>query len=134
MFHLLNIVNSVLSIMAQNYFTCPLGQAAQFRGSFETIIHLVDHQATHLPDTPALGFADFSGPSQGMSYPESYSDPNNLATTFRQLRDLSLCAAETLSHVDSPSGTIGLLCTSSTDFISTWLGLMRLGYSVLFLA
>ena len=30
--------------------------------------------------------------------------------------------------------TIGLLSASSTDFVLTWLGLMRLGYTVLLLA
>lgn len=50
---------------------------------------------------------------------------------------MSLSAAQTLSqHVAIPTGdaSIALLCTSSRDFVLTWVGLMRLGFSVLLLA
>ena len=53
---------------------------------------------------------------------------------------MSLLSAQLLaSHVGAAEDSntlcpIGLLCTSSLDFILTWLGLMRLGYLTLFLA
>ena len=50
-----------------NYFTCTLGQAAQYKEtvpederSFDTVLDLVDKQAEAYGDRPALGFADFS--------------------------------------------------------------------------
>ncbi|KAI1799450.1 hypothetical protein F4811DRAFT_557816 [Daldinia bambusicola] len=59
--------------------------------------------------------------------------------TFSELRDLANSAAFELSSVlnlcleDKPP-TIGLLCSSSLNFVLTWLGLMRLGYTALILA
>lgn len=50
-----------------NYFTCTLGQAAQYKEtvpederSFATVLDLVDKQAEAYGDRPALGFADFT--------------------------------------------------------------------------
>lgn len=51
-----------------NYFTCTLGQAAQWKQrqsgeqpvQFDTILELIEEQASELPERPALGFADFS--------------------------------------------------------------------------
>lgn len=52
---------------ALNYFTCTLGQAAQYKEtvpederSFDTVLDLVDKQAEAHGDRPALGFADFT--------------------------------------------------------------------------
>jgi hypothetical protein len=46
----------------QNYFTCTLGQALKLKlrqQPFQNAIALIDEQAKELPDSPALGFADF---------------------------------------------------------------------------
>ncbi|KAH7359181.1 hypothetical protein B0T11DRAFT_113000 [Plectosphaerella cucumerina] len=112
----------------QNYFTCTLGQAAERRHKhgdrvFETIIQLIDVQAETRPDSLALGFADFN------------ARDSNHVVTFRQLSDNSKRAAHLLAGLlDGTSPTVGLLCTSGMQFALTWLGLMRLGYSVVLLA
>ncbi|KAF4977475.1 hypothetical protein FZEAL_5994 [Fusarium zealandicum] len=115
-----------------NYFTCTLGEAARLKsqdGSFEplcrTVVELIDHQAKINPESPALGFADFR---------------TRPFLSFQELSNWSIRAAQTLSsqlglcNENESSTTIGLLCTSSVDFVLTWLGLVRLGYSVLLLA
>ena len=67
-------------------------------------------------------------------------DAASPVSSFSELRYMSLLSAQLLaSHVGAAEDSntlcpIGLLCTSSLDFILTWLGLMRLGYSTLFLA
>jgi len=117
-----------------NYFTCTLGQAAQYKEtvpederSFDTVLDLVDKQAEAYGDRPALGFADFS---QDKTTPLS----------FRQLRELSLQATDVLLEALKPrsrsasSETVGMICSSGLDFVCTWLGLMRLGYTVFLLA
>ncbi|KAG8672351.1 nonribosomal peptide synthetase-like protein nrps11 [Fusarium poae] len=119
-----------------NYFTCTLGQAAQLKsqnGSAEwkTVLELIDHQAQNIPDSPALGFATFK------HLKSSQVSPYFL--TFKSLSESSKHAAQILSrHLlqpkDSSHMTIGLLAASTTDFVLTWLGLMRLGYTVLLLA
>ncbi|KAI0144639.1 hypothetical protein GGR57DRAFT_323113 [Xylariaceae sp. FL1272] len=123
-----------------NDFTCTLGQAASLRRqqdepitSFQTVLELIDEQAKRLPGSPALGFANFTKPKRSA---ESQSD----SVTFLELRDLSITAAIRLADIleipedGQTSRTIGLLCTSSLDFILTWLGLMRLGFRGLLLA
>ncbi|KAM5373929.1 hypothetical protein ACJZ2D_006758 [Fusarium nematophilum] len=121
-----------------NYFTCTLGEAARFKGrvktvkSFETVIDLIDKQGKQRPESLALGFALFDNGSPASKC--------RCLLSFRELANLSACAAETLSAQLEQSSrnymasTVGLLCTSSVDFVLTWLGLMRLGYSVLLLA
>lgn len=62
--------------------------------------------------------------------------------TFGELSILSYHAADGLrtllglaSSRNIPIGSnIGLLSTSSIDFVLTWLGLLRLGYTAVFLA
>ncbi|KAH7029173.1 uncharacterized protein B0I36DRAFT_422908 [Microdochium trichocladiopsis] len=117
-----------------NYFTCTLGQAAQYKQTvpeneqaFDTVLDLVDQQAEALVDRPALGFAD-------------YTQENEKPLSFSQLRDLSIQATEVLldclktREPATSSETIGLICASGLDFVLTWLGLMRLGYTVFLLA
>lgn len=128
----------------QNYFTCTLGQAAERRKKhgdrvFETIIELIDAQAEVKADLLALGFADFNAQNSdhGESLPASdnVSHSHEKAVTFRQLSDNSKRAAHLLAGLlDGTSQTVGLLCTSGMQFALTWLGLMRLGYSVILLA
>lgn len=59
--------------------------------------------------------------------------------TYKELRDYSVFAATRLRRrmqvaLRGHSSTVGLLCNSTPAFILTWLGLMRLGMSVLILA
>ncbi|KAI8958459.1 acetyl-CoA synthetase-like protein [Daldinia sp. FL1419] len=123
-----------------NYFTCTLDQAALLRErrvgsakSFETVLKLIDEQGEHLPNTPAFGFANFK--------PTNNNDRRTLPdlVTYSELRDLSISAATALSDVlglyleDKPA-TVGLLCSSSLNFVLAWLGLMRLGFTALILA
>lgn len=59
--------------------------------------------------------------------------------TYRELRAYSLATAARLRRRlqvsdRNASGTAGLLCSSTPEFILTWLGLMRLGISVMLLA
>lgn len=120
-----------------NPFTCTLGHALEWKGraakhpsSFETVLNLVDEQARDLPNSPCLGFADLS-PQDGV---------DGSLVTFSELRDLSIQAAAALKDtlpapaLGKANPTIGLLANSSINFISTWLGLMRLGCRVFFLA
>ncbi|KAM0397059.1 hypothetical protein ACHAQC_004592 [Fusarium culmorum] len=119
-----------------NYFTCTLGQAAQLKrqhgaSKWKTVLELIDHQAQNIPDSPALGFATFK------HLKSSQVSPYFL--TFQSLSESSKHAAQILSQLlpqpkSSWHMTIGLLAASTTDFVLTWLGLMRLGYTVLLLA
>ena len=46
----------------QTYFTCTLGQAQRLKleqQPFQNVIAMIDEQARQLPDSPALGFANF---------------------------------------------------------------------------
>ncbi|KAF4498811.1 nonribosomal peptide synthetase [Fusarium agapanthi] len=118
-----------------NYFTCTLGEAARLKRkddkakSWTTVVELIDDQAERNPDAPALGFATFT-------HLKSIQVFRHLLT-FRHLSDTSKHAAQILStHLpkEPKSLKIGLLSSSSTEFVLTWLGLMRLGYTVLLLA
>ncbi|KAH9907731.1 acetyl-CoA synthetase-like protein [Xylariomycetidae sp. FL2044] len=139
-----------------NYFTCTLGQARKLKEysgqsakQFPTILDLIDGQAELIPDAPAVGFATIPGdegpksphpslPLNDSSRSKERSAPGEV--TFQRLRRLSLGAAISLSGVlnlrgkEDCSPTIGLLCTSSLDFILTWLGLLRLGCKAFLLA
>lgn len=57
--------------------------------------------------------------------------------TFRELSVLSIIAARKLGEcirVQPKAKAVGLLCTSSLEFVLTWLGFTRLGFGVLLLA
>ncbi|KAH7153986.1 hypothetical protein DER46DRAFT_702641 [Fusarium sp. MPI-SDFR-AT-0072] len=118
-----------------NYFTCTLGEAARLKRKDEkaktwtTVVELIDDQAERNPDAPALGFATFTHLKSTQVFRH--------LLTFRHLSDTSRHAAHILSaHLpkEPKSLKIGLLSSSSTEFVLTWLGLMRLGYTVLLLA
>lgn len=118
-----------------NYFVCTLGQAALWKTrqsaqqptEFSTVLELIDDQGRDIPNEPAIGFADF----------REDCPPR---VTFGELKQLSCRAATVLSHrlgrakAPDAKGTIGLMCASSLEFVLTWLGLMRLGYTVFLLA
>ncbi|EMT71468.1 Linear gramicidin synthase subunit D [Fusarium odoratissimum] len=118
-----------------NYFTCTLGEATRLKRKDEkaktwtTVVELIDDQAEMNPDAPALGFATFTHLKSTQVFRH--------LLTFRHLSDTSKHAAQILStHLpkDPRSLKIGLLSSGSTEFVLTWLGLMRLGYTVLLLA
>lgn len=67
------------------------------------------------------------------------SNQRTIDFTYRDLKYYSIAAAARLRRrlqVSSrvSAGTAGLLCSSTPEFILTWLGLMRLGVSVMLLA
>ncbi|KAF5551634.1 nonribosomal peptide synthetase [Fusarium mexicanum] len=118
-----------------NYFTCTLGEAATLKRkddkakTWTTVVELIDDQAEKISDAPALGFATFTHLKSTQVFRHLLS--------FRHLSDTSKHAAQILSTrlpKEPKSLKIGLLSSSSTEFVLTWLGLMRLGYTVLLLA
>ena len=139
--------------MDLNYFTCTLGQAALWKkrqstpkpNEFSTVLQLIDDQGRDIPDEPAIGFADF-GDDRGVAVKaESGETPASSShgphrVTFGKLRQRSHSSAALLStclgcsRTHEAKGTVGLMCASSLDFVFTWLGLMRLGYTVFLLA
>ncbi|MCJ1392520.1 hypothetical protein MMC18_005388 [Xylographa bjoerkii] len=124
----------------QNYFVCTLGRAAELNAKrphvFETINQFFDAQNASIPDEPAVGFPlpmahDTSGGEweyEILSYGDLYRGSMMFAELLR--RDLS----ETIDAVREDNSTVALLCPSSPLFIFAWLGLMRLGLSVLLIA
>ncbi|KAI4136432.1 MAG: hypothetical protein L6R39_007789, partial [Caloplaca ligustica] len=130
------------AVMADlNYFVCTLGQAVEVNHkrphSFKTINGFIDHQAHVVPDSLAVGFpVPTADRSDGEWDYQTFS--------FLQLRTLSLQFADAFhellgpldiqSRPDDPPVAVALLCSSSVEFLFTWLGLMRLGYSVLLVA
>ncbi|RSL62896.1 hypothetical protein CEP54_005510 [Fusarium duplospermum] len=121
-----------------NYFTCTLGEAFKLKQeavgpvqSYKTVIDLIDTQARNNPESPALGFASLDNE-------ESTHNVFPRVVSFHDLYELSKCAERALSRWVSSSkdggSTVGLLCASSFDFVFTWLGLARSGFSVLLLA
>ncbi|KKY31864.1 putative l-aminoadipate-semialdehyde dehydrogenase [Diaporthe ampelina] len=118
-----------------NYFTCTLGEAATWNADhphpFHTVNHLIDEQAEDLRQRPAVNFPGGCFAEDGRVIKSDF--------TYRELRAYSLATAARLRRRlqvsdRNASGTAGLLCSSTPEFILTWLGLMRLGISVMLLA
>ncbi|RCI16233.1 hypothetical protein L249_3145 [Ophiocordyceps polyrhachis-furcata BCC 54312] len=116
-----------------NYFTCTLGHGHRRRQQgldnatpFRTVLHLIDEQARHAPSALALGFA--SPTPESLTFDELRLRSNGAAGT------LASCVGPPPADAESRPRSVGLLCVSSLDFVLTWLGLMRLGWSVLLLA
>ena len=137
-----------------NYFVCTLGQAAELKAKnpyeIKTVNDFFALQAYHYPEEPAVGF-----PLPKTGGNDRQWDYEVLSTsTYDQLADVLLTSsafsdlfqgsnifAELLKgdigelHKDGDmQQTIALLCPSSPLFLFAWLGLMRLGYSVLLIA
>jgi acyl-CoA synthetase (AMP-forming)/AMP-acid ligase II len=117
------------------YFTCTLGQAAGWNKtqphSYWTVNHLIDKQALKLPGTLAVNF-----PNVNREHTDQQEESH---FTFRELQQCSTAAAqkfdqELQNSKCNGSSVVGLLCTSTPEFLLAWLGLMRLGKSVLLLA
>ncbi|KAK2606703.1 hypothetical protein N8I77_005434 [Diaporthe amygdali] len=118
-----------------NYFTCTLGEAATWNAEhphpFHTVNHLIDEQAKDQGQRPAVNFPGGCAAEDGREMKSDF--------TYRELRSYSIATAARLRRRlqisnRNGSGTAGLLCSSTPEFILTWLGLMRLGISVMLLA
>jgi acyl-CoA synthetase (AMP-forming)/AMP-acid ligase II len=117
------------------YFTCTLGQAAEWNTehphSYETVNRLIDEQAENSPKTTAVNFPHID---RGRNDHQAKS-----GFTFRELQQYSTTAARKCNRdlqnsKRNGASVVGLLCTSTPEFLLAWLGLMRLGKSVLLLA
>jgi acyl-coenzyme A synthetase/AMP-(fatty) acid ligase len=115
--------------MQTNYFVCTLGQAAALSGKakqYRTITEFVDLQNQRHPFLPAVGFPIPKQDQQPWGYK---------VLSFGEVHQGSNIFAQRLSSTLGPAGgTVALLCHSSPEFLFTWLGLMRLGHSVLLIA
>ncbi|CAN8104298.1 unnamed protein product [Discula destructiva] len=118
-----------------DYFTCTLGEAARWNQEhphpFKTVSHLIDEQAEELRQRPAVTFPGGCPGENGRAMKSDF--------TYRELRTYSIAASARLRRrlqvsTRVGSGTAGLLCSSTPEFILAWLGLIRLGMSVMLLA
>ncbi|KAI8936025.1 hypothetical protein NX059_007527 [Plenodomus lindquistii] len=117
--------------MQNNYFSCTLGQAAALNSEpkpYRTVSDFVSQQAQKHPRLPAVGFPVPNNDSKDWSYKAlTFADIDQGTNVF------ALRLLEVLGTPREPE-TIALVCHSSPDFLFTWLGLMRLGHSVLLIA
>ncbi len=117
--------------MDLNYFVCTLGEAAHTPGGrpFRTVTHLIEQQAQQHPDLPALGFYIVPPSSDGGAYGHN-------VLTFKAVYDGVIATAGLLSPLldVSPEATVGLLSSSSPEFLFVWLGCIWLGHAVLLIA
>ena len=116
------------------YFTCTLGEADQYtiERPYQNVISLIDGQAESNSDSPAIGF-----------YMNVTTDSPTFETrvlTFKEVQQsvrymavqLSTTLKEYATHRSKT--TLGLLMSSSPEFLFTWLGLIQLGHPVLLIA
>jgi acyl-coenzyme A synthetase/AMP-(fatty) acid ligase len=115
--------------MQTNYFVCTLGQASALSSKakqYRTINEFLDFQAQRHSLLPAVGF------------PVPQKDQElwkHKVLTFDDVHHGTKVFAQRLSNTLGDSGqTVALLCHSSPEFLFTWLGLIRLGRSVLLIA
>ncbi|KAF2832024.1 acetyl-CoA synthetase-like protein [Ophiobolus disseminans] len=115
--------------MQTNYFVCTLGQASALSGRakpYRTISEFLDFQAQHHAFLPAVGFPLPQQNQQEWKYK---------VVTFGDVCQGTNIFAQRLSDGIIMTGkTVALLCHSSPEFLFTWLGLMKLGRSVLLIA
>jgi len=117
--------------MDTNYFVCTLGQAATLQDGpkqYRTISEFISQQSEHCGSKLAVGFA----------IPRSGCDWDREVFSFQDIDQGARIFAHRLSKTFKLTGqarqTIALLSHSSVEFLFTWLGLMRLGHSVLLIA
>jgi acyl-CoA synthetase (AMP-forming)/AMP-acid ligase II len=117
--------------MEPNYFVCTLGQASTLQDGpklYRTISEFLSHQSDQHGSKPAVGLA----------VPRSGCDWTYEVFNFKDLDQGARLSASRLSKTFKLTGhepkTIALLSHSSAEFLFTWLGLMRLGHSVLLIA
>ncbi len=118
--------------MKPNYFVCTLGEAASVEAGehFSDIPNLLETQAEHRADTPALGF---------YTVPASKGDARygTQVLTFKQVYDGVKATANLLAACleDAQQGeTVALLSSSSPEFLFIWLACVWLGHPVLLIA
>lgn len=122
-----------------DYFTCTLGHAAALKKqepvgvSYKNVLHMIQYQASVNPNAMALGMPEL--PIKTVPR-ESICE-----LTFNNLSELAARASIELSqdleprtgfHDDTDEIVVALVCPSGIEFALTWLGLMRLGYTALF--
>lgn len=127
-----------------NYFTCTLGQAAQLSPStFSTANKLIDKQAEAHGEDLACGFITPRNGDQewGCDLLSTCSRDTQkhhllIPAAYEDLRKASIAAAAELGPVITNGSVtcVAFLCASSSDFLFTWLGLMRAGFSILLIA
>ncbi|MCJ1380709.1 hypothetical protein MMC17_003817 [Xylographa soralifera] len=124
----------------QNYFICTLGQATELNAkhphAFETINQFLDAQNANIPGEPAVGFPlpvlhDTGGREWDYEI-LSYGDLHRGSVLFAELLRGNL--EDKIHDFREDNSTVALLCPSSPLFLFAWLGLMRLGLSVLLIA
>ena len=122
--------------MDLNYFTCTLGQAALLKHerSYSTIPEFIDQQARNNPRLPAVGvYVPSRKPEEAWQHHVfTFRDVQRavistaIAIKQRAASDLLLSAHQ--------YDTVALLCSSSWQFLFTWLALLYLGHPVLLIA
>ncbi|KAI4642096.1 putative NRPS-like protein biosynthetic cluster [Alternaria ventricosa] len=117
--------------MQNNYFVCTLGQAAALNTnpkSYRNISEFLSQQSQHHPLLPAVGFPIPRPNQREWDYRVlSFADVDQGTNVFASRLTTCLGTSRKLA-------TVALLCHSSPEFLFTWLGLIRLGYSVLLIA
>lgn len=115
--------------MQTNYFACTLGQASDLSVTpkpYRTIREFLNQQAQHHAFLPAVGFPIPQSDGQEWKYK---------VLTFGEVHHGTNAFTQRLEDGVAMAGkTVALLCHSSPEFLFTWLGLMRLGRSVLLIA
>ena len=122
--------------MELNYFTCTLGQAALLNHgrNYNTIPEFIDQQARAHPKLPAVGVYV---PSQIPG-----EEWQHHVLTFGDVQQAVINTAIAIkrwkaSHISlelAQDDTAALLCSSSWQYLFTWLALLYLGHSVLLIA
>ena len=115
--------------MENTYFVCTLGQARNGpRTTAKTVPEFLELQAERYRNLPAVGIAR---PEPARSRVISFQELNCNS------KDAARALASQIPLLKTYKGqeqTIALLSHSNMDFLDTWLGLIRLGFSVLMLA
>ncbi|KAG8624108.1 hypothetical protein KVT40_009084 [Elsinoe batatas] len=118
-----------------NYFTCTLGQANSLgltNPGFKNITQFTDGQAKSILQRPAVGFAvPPSTSSQSDSWDHEIFTYENLS---KRSTALATRLQDDYGNKLGASKTVALLAPSTSQFLFTWLALMRLGYAVLLIA
>jgi thioester reductase-like protein len=115
--------------MAENHFTCTLGQAKRCpKTKADSIPEFLELQANQFGERPAVGFAGLAKNAACILNFHELNEQTKEAA--RGLTSLVPKLKESLGR----GRTAALLAHSNTVFLTAWLGLIRLGFSVLLLA
>lgn len=112
----------------ENYFTCNLGQAAQYGidPDFTNISDFIRRQARDHPALPALGYFT----------PDEAASLSPHIVTFEEVNDrCNIFAESILSNNNIPQGqVVALLLRNLPDFLFAFLALLKIGSPVLLIA